>query len=141
MPAAPKPITAEEIAEEGENAVLLSHGYDESKPLSDWTAEDCKAAAAFRGGECLADKIDGPYSPVRWKCHDGHEFSLSPYTVLKGGHWCPKCGCPAPWDFDRQSKFSPYLAQVWYDSHAKNENICYDLDGKTPVIREFEDNK
>ncbi len=128
------------LRDEG-NAVLLSHGYDETKPISEWTAEDLKSAAAFRGGECLAEEVSDPYAPVMWRCHDGHEFKLSPYTVLKGGHWCPVCGCPAPWDFDRQAKFSPYIAQVWYDSHAEDENMCYDLDGKTPVMRKFEENQ
>ena len=126
---------------EKENAVLLSHGYDDNKPLSAWTVDDLKSAAAFRGGECLAEKMESPYSPVKWRCHDGHEFELNPYTVLKGGHWCPVCSCPAPWDFDRQAKFSPYIAQVWYDSHAKNEDICYDLDGKTPILKHIEEDK
>ena len=126
---------------EEKNAVLLSHGYDESKDMFEWTAEDLKAAARFRGGECLTEEPQGPYAPVAWKCHDGHEFTLSPYTVLKGGHWCPHCGCPAPWDFDRQAKFSPFIAQVWYDSHAKNEDICYDLEDGKPVLRHTEDKK
>ncbi len=123
------------------NAVLLSHGYDDAKPVTAWTAEDLRSAAAFRGGECLAEEVKSPYLPVKWRCHDGHEFELNPYTVLKGGHWCPVCGCPSPWDFDRQAKFSGYIAQVWYDSHEKNEDICYDLDGKTPVMRKIGDNK
>ncbi len=124
-----------------ENAVLLSHGYDDTKSPLDWTIGDVRSAALFRGGECLARELTDPYAPIEWRCHEGHTFRLSAYTVLKGGHWCPQCCEPAPWDFDRQAKFSPYIAQVWYDSHAKNEDICYDLDGKTPVIRSLEENK
>ncbi len=126
---------------EVKNAVLLDHGYDDRKPLSDWTRDDLESAAKFRGGECLSADPKDPYKAAKWRCHDGHEFTLSPFTVLKGGHWCPVCSCPAPWDFDRQAKFSPYLAQVWYDSHVKNEDMCYDLDGKTPIMRHIEEHE
>ncbi len=108
------------------NGLLLSHGYDEEKPMSKWTIEDMKSAAKFRGGECLSDEFSDPYAKLRWKCHDGHEFSLTPYAVLRGGHWCDKC-LPEPWDFDRLAKDNPFYAQVWYDSHEKDENVRYDL--------------
>ena len=120
------------------NAVLLSHGYDEKKPLGELTLEELQAAAAFRGGECLADRYDGdPYKKITWRCHDGHAFEASVYTVLKGGHWCPVCHMPTPWDFDRIAKTSPFVAQVWYDSHSRDEDYLYDY-GKEerPVIRE-----
>ncbi len=123
-----------------ERGLLLSHGYDEKKPMEAWTADDLRAAAAFRGGECLADGPVSPYEKVLWKCSDGHTFPLTPYTVLRGGHWCPQCCAPAPWDFDRLSKRSPYFAQVWYDSHEKDENVRYELaeDGRAEMIG-FED--
>ena len=118
------------------NAVLLSHGYDESKPLERLEIGELRAAAAFRGGECLAEAYDGdPYKKLPWRCHDGHLFETSVYTVLKGGHWCPVCHQPAPWDFDRIAKFSPFVAQVWYDSHGKDEDLVYDLEEGRPTIR------
>ena len=118
-----------------ENAVLLSHGYDESKPISAWTGEDLASAARFRGGECCGEYGGDPYQKLTWRCHDGHEFATSPFTVLRGGHWCPVCQQPAPWDFDRIAKFSPFVAQVWYDSHEKDENRVYDLEDGKPVVR------
>ncbi len=123
---------------EEKNAVLLSHGYDESKPLGELTLEELRAAAAFRGGECLAEEYGGdPYDKLAWRCHDGHTFEASVYTVLKGGHWCPVCHMPAPWDFDRIAKTSPFIAQVWYDSHAEDEDLVYDLEDGRAVIKEL----
>ncbi len=118
------------------NAVLLSHGYDESKAPASWTVDDLRGAAAFRGGEYLSEHA-GVYEKRLWRCHDGHTFEASPYTVLRGGHWCPVCHQPAPWDFDRIAKFSPFVAQVWYDSHERDENRIYELDGGKPVVREL----
>ena len=107
----------------------LSHGYDESKPMSELTIADMREAAIFRGGKCLASSMPkgAIYSKIKWQCHDGHVFESSPMTVLRAGHWCPECGQPTPWDFDRLAKNNPFYAQVWYDSHAKDEDMRYDL--------------
>ncbi len=113
-----------EIAKE--RGGLPDHGYDESKPADAWTAEDLKSAAAFRGGESLSETFNGAYEKTRWKCSEGHEFMLTPFTVLRGGHWCPKCA-PMPWKFDLLAKKSPFYAQVWYDSHGREENCVYEM--------------
>ena len=112
------------------NAVLLDHGYDESKPQEEWNEEDLKSAAAFRGGELVSEKMKKgeAYKKLVWKCCEGHEFEASPYTVLRGGHWCPVCCQPEPWKFDRLAKKMPFYAQVWYDSHDESEDYIYDLD-------------
>ncbi len=125
------------------NAVLLSHGYDESKTPEEWTAEDFRQAAAFRGGELVSGDYQGDiYGKLVWKCHDGHTFEASPYTVLRGGHWCPHCCMPLPWDFDRIAKHNPFIAQVWYDSHDADEDRVYDLDqNDTAVIRNVGENE
>ncbi len=112
--------------------LLLYHGYDESKKDSELTLDDMKQAARFRGGECISESmVQGDlYTPLKWRCHDGHEFEASPYTVIKAGHWCDKCFKINEWDFDRQAKDNPFYAQVWYDSHAKEENTFYFFDHK-----------
>ena len=110
-----------------ENAVLLDHGYDESKPQENWDISDMRTAAKFRGGEVLDEKVINAYTKLNWRCASGHEFSASPYTVLRGGHWCPVCCQPTPWDFDKLSKTNPFFAQAWYDSHEEDENLRYDL--------------
>lgn len=110
--------------------MLLNHGYDESKPMSEWDIEDMKKAAEFRGGKCLSETMvkGDVYTKLEWECHDGHRFSATPYTVLKGGHWCEEC--EGKWDYDRQAKFSPFIAQIWYDTHEKDENMNYYYDEK-----------
>ena len=119
---------------------LLDHGYEE-KPHVQWVIGDVQQAAAFRGGKCLSETMTkgDAYTKLEWQCHDGHVFKASPYTVLRGGHWCPECCQPTPWDFDRLAKHNPFFAQVWYDSHRKNENKIYDLDERgQAVVREIE---
>ena len=110
---------------------LLDHGYDESKPLESLTFADLDKAAAFRGGKCLESgyKAGGVHTKIRWQCRDGHEFSSSPYTILKGGYWCPHCCEPKPWRYGTLAKDIPFYAQVYYDTHTKEEeNDVYPLD-------------
>lgn len=118
---------------------LLNHGYDETKPDSELDIEDMRGAAEYRGGKCLSGSmIKGDlYTKLEWECHDGHKFWASPYTVLKAGHWCPVCCQPEPWDFDRLAKFMPFYAQVWYDSHAREENTEYFFNGDKAMYRRF----
>ncbi|MBR5708072.1 MAG: SDR family NAD(P)-dependent oxidoreductase [Oscillospiraceae bacterium] len=116
----------------GEPSPPLDHGYDENKP--DLTLDDMRGAAAFRGGECLSEGSApvGLYAPLRWRCHEGHEFEATPYAVLKAGHWCPEC-CLTPyvWRMDLVAAHSPFHAQVWRDSHAEDERFVYTLrDGR-----------
>lgn len=61
--------------------ILLDHGYDESKPFGSLTIEDLQKAAAFRGGECLAEELTDMYTPVKWKSARGNEFEMSPNLV------------------------------------------------------------
>lgn len=110
----------------------LDHGYDESKPLSELDIEDMKAAAKFRGGECLSETMTKGdlMTKLTWKCgHCGKEFEASPNLILLGGHWCPHCFVPAEvWDYDSIAKTNPFFAQVWYADHDKNENNKYVFD-------------
>ncbi|MEG1395026.1 MAG: NAD-dependent epimerase/dehydratase family protein [Clostridia bacterium] len=110
--------------------LLLDHGYDETKPDSELDIADMQQAAAFRGGKCLSEtmKKGDLTTKLKWQCHDGHIFESSPYTVLKAGHWCPECCMPAPWKFDELSKHIPFFAQVWNDTHTKEENNFYAAD-------------
>ena len=98
-----------------EEAERLSHGYDESKPLSELDIEDMRQAALFRGGKCLSESMTKGdlATQLEWECSVGHRFWASPALVLLGGHWCDEC-LSAPWNFDAQAKLNPFLAQVWY---------------------------
>lgn len=60
----------------------------------DFTYSDLVEVAQERGGRCLEDipPQGGIYSPVRWECGVcGTKFELTPNSVIRGGHWCPKC--------------------------------------------------
>ena len=120
----------------------LSHGYDDSKPKGELNIEDVKQAALFRGGKCLSESMaQGDWlTPLTWECHQGHVFQAKPVTVLRGGHWCPVCCSPdKKWDFDRLAKHIPYIAQVWYDTHAKDENRVYEIVDGVPTMERFEE--
>ncbi|WP_256451460.1 NAD-dependent epimerase/dehydratase family protein [Amycolatopsis sp. CA-230715] len=92
---------------------VLDHGYDESKPSSEWSTVDYSGAARFRGGELLsADVRRGAVAtPLSWRCGFGHEFTGSPKLILTAGHWCPTC-VRDTWQYDRQAERSEFLAQL-----------------------------
>jgi hypothetical protein len=94
---------------------LLEHGYDVARPKESWQLSDLRAAADFRGGQCLADHVANPYTKLPWRCPLGHEFDMSANLMLAGGHWCSVCmidpGCYA-----RVAQLSPYFRQVWQES-------------------------
>ena len=117
-----------DLSRPSEVKTYLNHGYDESKPTEELDIEDMKKAAVFRGGECLSETMEKGdlFTPLKWKCACGHEFTMTPNTVLKGGHWCPECD-PLPWEYDKIAKVNPFFAQVWYPLHSKEENNRYDL--------------
>lgn len=105
---------------------LLSHGYDESKDEHELDIDDMQHAARYRGGACLsAVMLQGElYDRLEWECAHGHRFTASPFLVLKAGHWCPDC-LAAPWNFDEQARNNPFLAQVWYADHSRDEDRVY----------------
>ena len=104
------------------DAIIMDHGYDESKPVSELGIEDMQQAAAFRGGKCLCDsmKKGDMFTPLRWQCALGHEFTAAPNTVLGLGHWCPHC-LAHEWDYFTQAKVNPYFAQDWDYLHKDEE--------------------
>jgi nucleoside-diphosphate-sugar epimerase len=103
-----------QISEVSEEPERLNHGYNETKPEGELNLADMQKAAQFRGGECLAEnmKTGDLRSKLPWRCAFGHEFTASPYLVLKTGHWCPEC-MPPPWNYDQIAKYNPFFAQVW----------------------------
>ncbi len=93
----------------------LDHGYDETKFQLDLS--DLQSAAEFRGGKCHSASWDeNLYAPQDWECAFGHRFTARPFTILKAGHWCPKCD--SAWNGDEKAKKNLFFAQVWYADHA-----------------------
>lgn len=82
-----------EHAQKDDGALRLSHGYDESKPESEWDINDMNEKASFHRGKCLSTTMGkGNLSTLlEWQCEHGHRFTASPAAVLLGGHWCPEC--------------------------------------------------
>ena len=114
-------------------AERLSHGYDETKPLSELGIEDMRQAAEFRGGKCLsATMTKGDLAAkLEWECAFGHRFSASPALILLGGPWCEEC-MPAPWRFDEQAKRNPFLAQIWNKMHPSTDGVNEEYGTATP---------
>ena len=106
---------------------LLSHGYDERKPLSQLSLADMQQAAEFRGGKLLSERMTPGdlFTPLLWECAHGHSFPMTPNLVLRGGHWCEQ-ELPMPWRYGKEAKVNPFFAQVWYPLHGKDENPVYD---------------
>ena len=54
------------------------------------TIEEMQEIAKEHGGECLSKNYTNANTSLKWKCKNGHIFSLKPGTVL-AGRWCRKC--------------------------------------------------
>lgn len=109
----------------------LNHGYNEEKPDSELNIHDMQNAAEFRGGELVSSEMKSGdlHTKLTWKCHNGHVFQATPFTILKAGFWCPDCCEASPWAFDKAAAHIPFYAQVWYDTHTKaEENRVYPYD-------------
>lgn len=102
-----------EAPEPSRTPSFLSHGYDESVAASAWSAPMYRDAAAFRGGELLADDVETGdiASPLVWRCAFGHTFAASPRLVLTAGHWCPECVRDSA-AYPAQAERNAFLAQV-----------------------------
>jgi len=109
----------------------LQHGYDEALPPERLDLAVMRCAAQFRGGTCRSGHMQpGQLTrPLRWRCWRGHDFTMTPNSVLYGGHWCPHC---APqengWDYDEEAKHNPFFAQIWYPNHDVSEANYYPPD-------------
>lgn len=94
--------------------LVLNHGYDEEKAEDLLDISDMKAAAKYRGGDCLSTSMNrGDLdTKLKWSCAFSHKFQASPRLVLKGGHWCEKCEAP-PWNYQQIAEKNPFFQQVW----------------------------
>ena len=103
-------------------------GYDPTKQL---TLRDLAVLAQKHGGKLLSTS-GGVYDRLEWENSDGVRFTAKGYTVMCG-HWINPCygkkyypDCPEYcWDFDRLAKQDKIYADVWYDSHDRDEDNFY----------------
>ena len=127
-----------DISKVKEKGLLLSHGYDESKSDSKLDISDMQSAAEFRGGKCLSEKMTKGdlYTKLKWSDHEGNEFEASPYLVLKAGHWSEETTAPPAWNFDALAKKMPFFAQIWYDTHDKDEDNYFSADCYKDIVQQ-----
>lgn len=94
--------------------IRLDHGYDERKARDEFSIEDARDAARFRGGECLSANMERGdwHSLLAWRCHAAHEFSASLNLILMGGHWCPTCIAETT-TYVQLARHSRFFNQVW----------------------------
>jgi nucleoside-diphosphate-sugar epimerase len=103
-----------EFAQPSRTPSYLEHGYDVDKAEADWTHADLAQAAEWRGlrfeggSDVSADRASA------WRCGLGHNFTMTPRLMLRGGHWCPTCMIE-PDCYDAQAQVNPFFAQVWPD--------------------------
>lgn len=105
------------------SGLLLNHGWDDEKDDSEVELSDLKSAAQFRGGECLEESFEkgDVFRKLKWRCHEGHEFTASAFTVLRGGYFCPHCCEPKPWAYGKVARVAPFWGQVYFDTHDESE--------------------
>ncbi len=105
-----------DLREPSNMALTMMHGYDEALTIEELDLQALREAAEFRGGKLLTeDYATGDiYGPLEWECSAGHRFRLSPWSMLRGGHWCEECLRQQAIDPDAirlQAARSPYHAQ------------------------------
>ena len=59
-------------------------------PNSESVINELRDIAANKGGELLSQAYLGCATKLKFRCHCGHEWEVSPNNV-KRGKWCPKC--------------------------------------------------
>lgn len=105
------------------NAVLPNIGYD---PEQEVTFDTLKHIAEMHGGKLLSE--NGEITDrLEWVNSDGEQFTAKGTTVL-AGHWINPSYSKYCWDFDRLAKKDKIYADVWYDSHATDEDNYYYYD-------------
>lgn len=110
------------------NKTQINHYFDMDGGTV--TKQDLENVAAAHGGKLISDRFDGLYEKVEWENSDGERFFARPYTVLFGGHWLNRTYKENVWEFDRLAKSDKIYAEIWYDSHAEDEDKLYYMDEK-----------
>ena len=119
-----------------ENAKLINYYCDLDS--DNFTLKDLQDYAKMHSGKLLSKDFNGDlYQKLDWETQDVEEFSASPFTVLKAGHWYNPIYYKNVWDFDRLSKKDKIYQEIWFDSHNEDENNLYYYDDafKANVIK------
>ncbi len=111
-------------------AKLIDLGFDYGKKDSEISRDDLVAVAKMHGGKLISRDFETGdiYKKLVWEDQDKNRFSATAFSVLRAGHWHSDIYENFVWDFDRLAKKDKIYAQIWYDSHDKNENYVYTTD-------------
>jgi len=103
-----------ECDQPSDTPIELDHGFDSSEVNNGISIKKIQEAALFRGGNLLTKNLRSGdwFSPLRWRCHAGHEFPGSLNLILKAGHWCPECTSD-PSLYPKMAEHSKFFRQVW----------------------------
>lgn len=113
-----------------ESANRLDYFFDWDKADGQIDIADLQSVAQAHGGKLLTEefKTGDMYAKLEWINQDNQVFIATAYTVLRAGHWVNQTYTDNVWEFDRLSQKDKLYAQLWYDSHEKQENNYYCLD-------------
>ncbi len=106
-------------------APLVNLGFDPNREVG---YRELRRLASMHGGKLISPK-GGLYDRLEWENSDGQRFKMKGYTVL-AGHWLNPSYTSYCWDWDRLAKKDSLYAQVWYDSHDRNEDNFYYFNDK-----------
>ncbi len=124
-----EPLDYKKLKEKG-TANRLDYFYDFDKTDEEIDIDDLHSVAEAHGGRLLTQdfKTGDMYAKLQWVNQDNQAFTATAYSVLRAGHWLNQTYTENVWEFDRLSQKDKLYAQLWYDSHEKDENNCYYLD-------------
>ena len=109
------------------NPTRLDHFFDIDMDRKEVTIDILRKVAEARGGKLITEDFakGDIYRKVEWETCDGVRFESRPHSVLFCGHWHNISYEKYAWDFDHLAKSDKISAQIWYDSHSKDENRYY----------------
>jgi len=98
-------------------------------PRQSVTLERLQAAAARRGGHCLAARSRGGAQRYLWECAAGHRWRATAVHVLHSDSWCPVCAGSAQMTIQQmrelaRSRGGRCLSNRYVKSRATLEWIC-----------------
>jgi hypothetical protein len=62
-----------------------------ARQRKEYSIGDMEAAARARGGSCVSTAYENMSTRLLWRCKLGHEWLATPFSVIHGETWCPRC--------------------------------------------------
>ena len=92
------------------------------------TLDMARKIAKKRHGECLSTEYIDSKTPMLWKCHQGHIWSIPFNNIKNRKNWCPTCHSPRKTIDDMRqharSRKGDCLSDKYYNRDTKLKWIC-----------------